>query len=87
MLDDFEIEQSQDLAGAKQAIVRLFNLVEELAVENRQLRQEKQQLRDEINRLKGEQGQRAQSRGTIPRNESGTSPRPERRPVRRVASR
>lgn len=57
MLDDFEIEQIQDLAGAKQAIVRLFNLVEELAAENRQLRQEKQQLRDELNRLKGEQGQ------------------------------
>lgn len=57
MLDDFEIDQIQDLAGAKQAILRLFNLVEELAGENRQLRQEKQQLRDELNRLKGEQGQ------------------------------
>jgi hypothetical protein len=57
MLDDFEIEQIQDLTGAKQAILRLFNLVEELAAENRQLRQEKQQLWDELNRLKGEQGQ------------------------------
>jgi regulator of replication initiation timing len=46
----------QDIEGARQAIIRLFNLVEELAAENRRLREENQQLRDENNRLKGEQG-------------------------------
>jgi hypothetical protein len=57
MLDDFDLNRIQDIAGARQALLRLLNLVEELAAENRQLREEVQQLRDEINRLKGEQGQ------------------------------
>ena len=57
MLDDFDLNRIQDIAGARQALLRLLNLVEKLAAENRQLREEVQQLRDEINRLKGEQGQ------------------------------
>ena len=57
MLEDFDLNRIQDIAGARQAILRLLNLVEELAAENRQLREDVQQLRDEINRLKGEQGQ------------------------------
>ena len=57
MLDDLDLNRIQDIAGARQAILRLLNLVEELAAENRQRREEVQQLRDEINRLKGEQGQ------------------------------
>ncbi len=56
MLDDFDLNRIQDIAGARQAILRLLNLVEELMAENRQLREDVQQLRDEINRLKGEQG-------------------------------
>jgi len=56
MLEDFDLNHIQDIEGARQAILRLLNLVEELAAENRQLREEQQQLRDEINRLKGEQG-------------------------------
>ena len=56
MLDNFDLNHIQDIAGARQAILRLLNLVEELVAENRQLREEVQQLRDEINRLKGEQG-------------------------------
>jgi len=56
MLDDFDLNRIQDIEGARQAILRLLNLVEELAAENRKLREEVQQLRDEINRLKGEQG-------------------------------
>ena len=39
------------------ASLRLLNLVEELAAENRQRREEVPRSWDEINRLKGEQGQ------------------------------
>jgi hypothetical protein len=53
---DFDLNDIQD-EGARQAIVRLLNLIEELAAENRKLREEVQQLRNENNRLKGEQGQ------------------------------
>ncbi len=56
MLEDFDLNSIQEIEGARQAILRLLNLVEELAGENRKLREEQQQLRDEINRLKGEQG-------------------------------
>lgn len=42
--------------GLRHAFRALLNLVEQLATENRTLRDENQQLRDEINRLKGEQG-------------------------------
>ena len=41
---------------ARQGMVLLMNLVEELSAENQRLRGEVQQLRDEIKRLKGEQG-------------------------------
>lgn len=57
MLEEFDLNRIEDIAGAREAIVRLLNLVEELAGENRKLREENQQQRDEINRLKGEQGQ------------------------------
>jgi hypothetical protein len=56
MLSGFDPKQIQDLEGARQAIVLLLNLVEEVKEENEQLRQTVQQLRDEISRLKGEQG-------------------------------
>ena len=56
MLEDFDLNSIQDIEGARQAILQLLNLVEELAGENRKLREENQQLRDEINRHKGEQG-------------------------------
>ena len=56
MLEDFDLNRIQDIEGARQAILQLLNLVEELAGENRKLREDNQQLRDEINRLKGEQG-------------------------------
>jgi len=54
---DFDLNSLQDLAQARECLVRLLNLVEEMAAENRALRAELQQLRDENNRLKGEQGQ------------------------------
>lgn len=56
MLEGFDPNTIQDVAGARQAIVQLLNLVEALASDNRELRDENQHLRDEINRLKGEQG-------------------------------
>ena len=56
MLEGFDPNTIQDIEGARQAIVQLLNLVEALASDNRELREEDQRLRDEINRLKGEQG-------------------------------
>ena len=69
MLDGFDPNTIQDLAGARQAIVQLLNLVETLATDNRELRDENQRLRDEINRLKGEQG-----KPTIKPNRPATPP-------------
>jgi len=46
----------QDVEGARQAVVLLLNLVEELKQETLSQRAKIQRLRDEINRLKGEQG-------------------------------
>jgi len=46
MLDNFDLNHIQDIAGARQAILRLLNLVEELVAENRQLSEEVLQLRD-----------------------------------------
>ncbi len=50
-----DLDQITD-PGARRAIQGLLNLVEELAAENRALREENQRLRDEVARLKGEQG-------------------------------
>jgi len=56
MLEKFDPNDIQDLEGARQAIIQLLNLVEDMASEARMLREENQRLRDENNRLKGEQG-------------------------------
>jgi len=56
MLDRFNPQMIEDVAGARQAIVLLLNLVEELKQDNIAQRTEIQRLRDENNRLKGEQG-------------------------------
>jgi len=56
MLDQFDPNDIHDMEGARQAIIHLLNLVEEVVSENRALREENQRLRDENNRLKGEQG-------------------------------
>jgi hypothetical protein len=56
MLSGFNPNEIEDLEGARQAIMALLNLVEEMQQENQELRAEVQRQRDEINRLKGEQG-------------------------------
>jgi hypothetical protein len=57
MLAGFDPNQIQDVEGAREAIIKILNIVEEISNENKRLRAEVQQLRDENNRLKGEQGQ------------------------------
>jgi hypothetical protein len=52
-----DLEQIQDVAQAKRAIIGLLNLVEDLQATVRELQGEVQRLRDENNHLKGEQGQ------------------------------
>ena len=55
MLEGFDLAGIQD-EKAREAIVRLLNIIEDLTVALRAAQQENQRLRDEINRLKGEQG-------------------------------
>lgn len=69
LIENIEPNEIQDIEGARQAIVLLLNLVEELMADNRALREENQRLRDEINRLKGEQG-----KPDIKANKPKTSP-------------
>lgn len=45
-----------DEALIKDMYIKLFNIIEQLASENRQLKEKNQELRDEINLLKGEKG-------------------------------
>ena len=72
---DFDLNSLQDLDQARECILRLLNLVEELAAENRALRAELQQLRDDAsrNRLKGEQGQPSIKPGRKPPAGGGTA--------------
>jgi hypothetical protein len=57
MIEGFNPDQIQDIDGAREAIIRLLNLVEAQKAEIERLRTENQRLRDEVNQLKGEQGQ------------------------------
>jgi regulator of replication initiation timing len=57
ILESIDLNSIQDLEQARQAIVMLFNLIEDLQTTIRQLQEENQRLRDENNRLTGEQGQ------------------------------
>jgi len=54
--EQIDLNSIQDVAGARQAIVLLFNLIEDQQAMIRDLQAENQRLRDENNRLKGEQG-------------------------------
>ncbi len=55
-LEELDLKAVTD-AGSRRAILLVLNLVEELKLENRHLREENQGLREEIQRLKGEGGQ------------------------------
>ena len=56
MLEDLDLNRIQDIQQARECIVMLLNLIEDLKSENRELREQVQRLHDENNRLKGEQG-------------------------------
>jgi hypothetical protein len=56
LLENIDINFEHVDPQVKETILALFNIIEELAKDNTQLRQDNQHLRDEINRLKGEQG-------------------------------
>lgn len=56
MFDGFDLEKLNLSEEARQGLVLLLNLLEELKSENDALHALVQRLRDEINRLKGEQG-------------------------------
>jgi hypothetical protein len=56
LLKDFDISAIIDLDGARDAIGKLLNLIEELQQENQALKRLNQMLRDELRRLSGEQG-------------------------------
>lgn len=61
-----DIDNINDHNTAKNIIIKLLNIIEESAKDNKILREENQKLRDENNRLKGEQGKpniRGQSKG------------------------
>lgn len=73
MLEHIDPNDIRDLEGARQAIIHVLNLVEELASENRVLREENQRLRDENNRLKGEQGKPKVKPGKKPGSSSGAT--------------
>lgn len=84
MLEHFDPNDIQDLESARQAIIHVLNLVEELVSEKRTLQQENQHLRDENNRLKGEQGKpkvkaSKKPRSTSPRDHSSEQPRRRRK--------
>lgn len=55
MLDDIDLSGIQD-ENARQLVVQLLNLIEDLSADLRDAQVENQRLRDEVNRLKGEQG-------------------------------
>ena len=71
MLENFDPNAIQDLDGARQAIVHLLNLIEDLTADLRAAQAEIQRLRDENNRLKGEQG-----KPTIKPNKKPDPPKP-----------
>jgi hypothetical protein len=79
MITGFDPNQIQD-DKARQAIIWLLNLVEELKSENVALREEVQRLRAENNRLKGEQGQPKVKPNKAKKNQDYSSEQERRQP-------
>ena len=80
-LEGLELDLSRIAdAGARECVVRLLNLVEDLAADNRAVRAENQRLRDEINRLKGEPGKPTIPAAAPPGGADHSSERERRQP-------
>lgn len=65
MLEGFDLNSIQD-EKAREGLVRLLNIIEDLTAALRAAQEENQRLRDEINRLKGEQG-KPEIKGNTPK--------------------
>jgi hypothetical protein len=83
MLAGFDPNQIEDIEGAREAIIRILNIVEEISQENKRLRAEVQRLRDENNRLKGEQGQPKVKANKSRQNQDHSSEKERRKPKKR----
>ncbi len=84
-MEALDLRQIQD-EGAREAIVRLMNLVEQLAAENRSLREQVQRLQDELNRLKGQSPRPPVKGGKGPDRVNYSSEKERRQPQERQAS-
>ena len=80
MLAGLDPDQIEDIKSAREVIVLLLNLVEEIKSEQVSLREEVQRLRDENNRLKGEQGKPDVKPGKKGPSEDQSSEQERRRP-------
>ena len=97
MLAGFNPNQIENIKGARETILHLFNLKETLKVENDQLRDENQRLRDEVKRLKGgrasqtsKPGERragSEPRQTTRQNKNAVNPASGARTARTIESR
>jgi cell division protein FtsB len=86
IFDAIDLSAIQD-ERAREGIILLLNLVEELNQTNQALQAENQRLKDEINRLKGEQGQPPIKPNVPPAPTNYSSERERRQPKPRAARR
>jgi hypothetical protein len=81
MLDDIDLNDIQE-ENARQLVMRLLNLIEDLSADLRDAQVEIQRLRDEVNHLKGEQGKPHIKANTSKSSRSDYSSEKERRKAR-----
>src|SRR5215510_6890817 len=93
MFEDLDLPSIAD-DQARELVMRLLNVLEDVMADLRAAQTENQRLRDEINRLKGEQGTpKVRSNTppppprTTPPNRNGIHRKPGRKAARRTASR